>query len=349
MNNQRIYYLDVMRVFAIFLVVLMHSPHPKAGSPGYVQAPLYFIAAAGVPLFFMISGILLLPVKKKMFTFLTYRLKKITVPLVIWSSFYVIIKYIDGELSLDILFKNILSIPFSAQGIKEMWFLYPLLGIYLLAPLLSKFIISSEKQEILFYIILWIISLFFPLLKLLLEVDEGRTGILYYCTGYCGFFLIGYYLHHHRQNVNTLFCLILIIIPLIIYIIFRLMGWINSLSDWHFYLNICVVTNSVGWFLLIQRLFKTKLALNMGSFPHKKNIKEILEVASNCCFGVYLIHIFIMRHVLWKFNFIVYGFGGIGQIITTWFLTLLISFALTYLMSYLPFAGYIIGYKHKKQ
>ena len=76
-------------------------------------------------------------------------------------------------------------------------------------------------------------------------------------------------------------------------------------------------------------------------------IKLMAEI-SNCCFGIYLMHIFIMRYLLWHVDSIVFEYGGIGQILLTWLLTFVISLVLTYLMSYLPFAEFIVGYKHKR-
>ena len=52
MENNRIPYLDVLRVIACGMVVLMHTPHPDAGVPGYIQNPLYFLTAGGLVLFF---------------------------------------------------------------------------------------------------------------------------------------------------------------------------------------------------------------------------------------------------------------------------------------------------------
>lgn len=62
-NKIRIVYLDILRVLACCMIVMMHSPHPNAGNPGALLVPLFFITAAGIGLFFMVSGALLLPVK----------------------------------------------------------------------------------------------------------------------------------------------------------------------------------------------------------------------------------------------------------------------------------------------
>ena len=93
----------------------------------------------------------------------------------------------------------------------------------------------------------------------------------------------------------------------------------------------------VAWFIGISKVVET---LRLGG-------ARFLTELSNASFGIYLIHIFIMRNILWHSEFIVHGCGGAGQIVITWMLTFAVSFALTYLISYLPCAEYIVGYKHK--
>ena len=70
MTKQRILYLDVIRIIACCMIVLMHSPHPQAGNPNYVVVLISFMTAAGIGLFFMVSGALLLPVEMPTMEFL---------------------------------------------------------------------------------------------------------------------------------------------------------------------------------------------------------------------------------------------------------------------------------------
>ena len=76
---------------------------------------------------------------------------------------------------------------------------------------------------------------------------------------------------------------------------------------------------------------------------------RFLITLSNCTFGVYLMHIFVMRRILWELDLVVYGMGGIGQIVITWLFTLCICFTLTWAISYLPYSEYIIGFTNNKK
>lgn len=62
-------------------------------------------------------------------------------------------------------------------------------------------------------------------------------------------------------------------------------------------------------------------------------------------FGIYLVHIFIMRNILWHNNFILSINNYYLQTAVIIILTFILSAICTYLISLLPKAQYIIGYK----
>ena len=341
MSKKRIIYLDVIRIFACCMIVLMHSPHPNAGNPGALLVPLSFITAAGIGLFFMVSGALLLPVKTDTSSFLKKRLGKIVGPLIFWTLFYLGVSIVSGEKSVSSLPHSLASIPFSVQGHGILWFMYTLAGMYLLAPIISPFLVKASKRELSFYLILWAIALCFPILANVVDVDNNPTGILYYFSGFIGYFLLGFYMHNYKPQIPITILCILFVVPFLLYAVYKLFVNGKNMADYYIYLSIFVAMMCVAWYDVAQR-FVTK-------FKIKRDNLFLLRTISDCCFGIYLIHIFIMRNILWKIDTLIYGFGGIGQIVISWLLTFLISLALTYFISYLPFAEYIIGYKHKRK
>lgn len=339
MSKKRIIYLDVIRILACCMIVLMHSPHPNAGNPGYLLVPLGFITAAGIGLFFMVSGALLLPVKTDTTSFLKKRFGKIMGPLIFWTLFYLGVDIITGERSVSSLPYALMSMPFSVQGHGVLWFLYTLAGLYLLAPIISPFLEKASRRELSFYLILWAITLCFPVLKVFLTINTGETGILYYFSGFIGYFLLGFYMHNYKPQIPIAILCLLFVVPFLLYAGYKLLVNGSNLTDYYIYLSIFVAMMCVAWYDIVQR-FVTKFQIKWGN-------PLLLRTISDCCFGIYLIHIFIMRSVLWRIDALIYNWGGIGQIVITWLLTLSISYALTYFISYLPFAEYIIGYKHK--
>lgn len=105
------------------------------------------------------------------------------------------------------------------------------------------------------------------------------------------------------------------------------------------YLSIFVVIQCVFWFQTI-----TKLPLKFSN-----RIKTMLTRISNLSFGIYLIHIFIMRYILWECDFIQNMNSSILQTVTIAVLTFALSTITCYLISWLPFSSYLIGYKSSKQ
>lgn len=338
-QKQRIIYLDIIRVMSCMMIVLMHSGHPDAGIPGFIQVPLGFLTATGIGLFFMVSGALLLPVKMETETFLKRRMGKIISPLLFWTFFYIIVKLLMGEISAYELPRMLLSIPFSTQGHGVLWFMYTLAGLYMLAPVLSPFLVKCSKRELDFYLLLWGIALCYPLLCLFLDVNRSTTGMLYYFTGYVGYFILGYYLHKYKPSLKPLALASMIVIPLICLFVHNYYSMDGDFYDLFWYLSIFVVVMCVSWFVGLQHV-GTLFPVGGGKF---------LTGFSNACFGIYLVHIFVMRRVLWNIDFLTYGFGWVGQLMTSWLMTLIISFVLTWLISYLPFSEYIIGFTNRKK
>ena len=80
--------------------------------------------------------------------------------------------------------------------------MYTLIGLYLLAPVLSRWLESASRRELEFYLCLWVLTLCYPLLSLLVEVNSSDTGMLFYFQGYAGYFLIGYYLKKYSDALS---------------------------------------------------------------------------------------------------------------------------------------------------
>lgn len=61
MMKQRDLSLDLLRIVACVMVVMMHSPIPSDNSDGIILSSLSYFTAPCIGLFFMVSGALVLP------------------------------------------------------------------------------------------------------------------------------------------------------------------------------------------------------------------------------------------------------------------------------------------------
>ena len=53
--NQRILYLDLLRIIACVMIVFMHSQRPGMGIPAWFLSGSSYVTAAGIGLFFQFS------------------------------------------------------------------------------------------------------------------------------------------------------------------------------------------------------------------------------------------------------------------------------------------------------
>lgn len=338
--SNRIVYLDLIRVLSCMMIVLMHSPHAEGGAPGYIVVPIYFITAAGLCLFFMVSGALLLPVKTDTFSFLKKRMGKILVPLLFWTLFYLGVSLAFGEKTWSEVGHNILSIPFTRQGHGVLWFLYVLIGLYLLSPIISPMLQKATKKELKFYLLIWGITLCYPLLAPFIEITTDIYGILYYFSGFLGYFVLGYYLHAYKPRLSKWGLALLVIIPLLSFACYKIFDTDKLFSGLFWYDGLMVAMLCVAFFCGAKIIPDKFPRIGGGRF---------LTVLSNCTFGVYLMHIFIVTRLFGNSDFVVHTVGGVGQILITWIGTLTLSFALTWAISYLPYSEYIIGFTSRKK
>lgn len=328
--KERNYNYDIMRVLACIMIICMHAPMPNLNANGIILSIISYFTAPGLCLFFVISGSLLLPIKTDTTTFLKKRLGKVIMPTLVFTILYIILNCINGEQQ-NIL-RTICSIPFSAQGHGVLWFMYTLIGLYLVAPIISKWLDSASKREVELYLLLWVITLCFPILKLFVGINEGNTGVLYYFSGYIGYFILGYYLKKYPESISLKKLIIPDIIAIIAPIAFKVMHIEIDFYSMFWYLSIFVALLCTTIYVLISKI---KIKKRGG----------IVELISNLSFGIYLIHIAVMRFFIWELDFIININNYILQWITVVGLTFIISCSIAYVISLLPFGDYIIGYK----
>lgn len=331
--RNRIYYLDFVRIVACIMVIIQHAPKPDIGINSVLLSAVSFLTYPCIGLFFMVSGALLLPVRQTTNEFYKRRLIKVAVPAIIWMVVYLLLGFCLGNYSVSNLLKYILLIPLTPSTVPVFWFIYVLIGLYLFAPIISPWLLKSTKKDIKCYLILWGITLFIPVLNSFFNIPYGYYSILCYFGGYLGYFILGYYLHHYSQKITLLSILCFIGMPIIAY---ALCKYLNMKSDFntYYYLSIYTAPMVIGWFLLIKRITPNNLHLKMRS---------LVTNMSNACFGIYLVHVLIMRYLLWEID-ILTSYGGLFQIISTSLLTVIISFTITHLLSKIPYSKFFIGY-----
>jgi len=339
--------LDIIRIVACALVVLMHSPIPSSDAPGVFLTGLSYVTAPCIGLFFMVSGALLLDVNEDYFSFLRRRFAKIVSPLVFWTAVYLGLKLCGCCSGTDIL-RSVASIPFSAQGHGVLWFMYTLAGLYLLAPILGAWLRGATTREIEFVLFQWGESLCYPLLEHWLDINTGTTGLLYYFSGYAGYFLLGYYLKHRRAAIPWQAAATVASLGAGLAVVLKMTGTDFDFYRLFWYESVFVAALCCAiWHLL------TACASRIQDARHSPGqtgggIHQAINTLANLSFGIYLMHILVMRQWLWQVDWI----RGIQfyplQTAVVAMLTLTVTTIMSLLLSMTPMSTFIIGYRQRK-
>ena len=289
--KKRVPYIDCIRVFACFLVVAVHCNYMPSNPTDHIWAQILgVIGSPSSELFLTISGALLIPVKEPTKVFLKKRFYKLLPPFFIWSIFGILFLIVTRQQELSKAWILLCSIPFNNNVIGVYWFMYTIMGLYLLAPVLSPFI-EQKKQGGGILLILWMLTILLPLLNLIipgLNIDNSNPkSMLNSFYGYAGYMVLGWYLKSYPFKftqkkygwiVSLSFLIISIMIISIVGIFFpEYRGYVcDNLS----FVNMLYV---VSLFTLIQSVFK-----------RENRITWLAHNLTKYTFGVYLVHVFVI-------------------------------------------------------
>ena len=213
-------WIDWLRVIACFMVFVVHSTEPfylgGQGSLILTESDAFWssffdsLVRSCVPLFVIASSYLQFPVKYSTCEFFKRRAVRILIPFAIWTAVYA---FVWGEPADN--FRNLLlNFNYSAG---HLWFVYMLIGVYLLMPLLSKWAETVGRKELQIYLGICLFTTLIPILRdwvsghavtvvygpsglprqalfpLWGEASWNAYGVFYYFSGFIGYLLLGLY------------------------------------------------------------------------------------------------------------------------------------------------------------
>ncbi len=347
MKKERYFYLDIIRCLACFLVVVMHSMRGGNNANAVAYVALDTLAKPCNALFFMASGALLLPVKTSAREFLKRRLGKIIGPCLIWTIVYNLTEVMWRKQSVSDMLSLLVNVPFSDKAYGILWFVYVLIGLYILAPIISPWINTTDRREVKHLLHLWGVTLLLIIARNYVKFPADERHMLYYFGGYAGYFLLGYYVHKYRPRISSALLILMVTLPFAVALLLRTSPFM-AVDRWSVlgYLSLFTALSSLGWFSFVQKVTSSSFLITDNRNQKKTFVRSMIVKISNLTFGVYLIHI-IVRNALWQFPFVI-SHGCIIELSLTISLSFLISLSLAWGISKLPYAQYIIGYKKIK-
>lgn len=236
--GQRIGWIDTLRVLACFMVVLSHACDPFVGQFDTDRTAFLTGAAIGslmrpcVPLFVMMTGVLLLPVPERdrgLGRFYSRRLGRIFVPLIFWSLMLPVMGWLyaavinpatanamlsDGMYASDKVVARMWTWIFNFNyDTTALWYLYMLVGLYLIIPVIDGWLRSASQSDMRLMLGVWGLSLLLPYVQMAAPLlgyegnydnfgilgvcDWNVYGSLYYVSGFAGYLLLAYYLRRY--------------------------------------------------------------------------------------------------------------------------------------------------------
>lgn len=325
---KRIVWLDVLKLMAIFMVICVHCSDPFNVSPEALSNPDYHFWGSVygsflrpcVPLFVMITGMLLLPVKQSMGEFYKKRLLRIAFPLAIWSVLYNIFPWFTGVLGLpnsiisDVFayaspdasqsfadaLQNIALIPvkFSTYTV-PMWYLYMLIGLYLYMPVLSSWVATASCRQKQFMLGLWAVTLFLPYAYSFYSPDLlgmcawNSFGTFYYFAGFSGYLLLGHFLLKEVNEWKWGKTLLTALPMLAVGYVATYEGFLamtanpncseQQLELFFLYCSPNVALMTVAWLLIVRKV----------KIQSPKTVAALANI-SQCALGIYMVHYFVV-------------------------------------------------------
>ena len=159
---KRNFSLDIARIIAVLAVVMVHcsadfATNNPLNTKEFVFGNLFdSLSRIAVPFFLMISGSLFLDEDKEISlkTILSKKIKSLAIITILWSIIYSTVYYIIFPL-LTIKIINVRRFVVGViRGHYHMWYLYMIIGLYIITPFLKKFVSKENKKMVLFFIII---------------------------------------------------------------------------------------------------------------------------------------------------------------------------------------------------
>jgi surface polysaccharide O-acyltransferase-like enzyme len=338
---------DLIRTTAIFLIILVHVSQfpynlreftPLAAFNWYTIDVYAAVANMGVPLFVMLTGVLLLdPIKAEepLGVFFKKRLSRITIPWIFWTIAYFIWDYYvhSTQLSMDNFLRDLLS------GYYHLWFLYLLLGLYLATPVLRILIKHIDHQRFKYFIILWVIGSFTtPFIHRFIGINYNP--LMFVFIDWIGYYLLGVYLLNSNISKRLMYTGLIggLVAATVFDTVIPTIAGANTLGFFHEYVIFTIIAASSGLFLILT------------SIPKKRFESPIL--ANRCLhwigqntLPIYLIHVMILETVISALGFLLNN-TTLMPIIESPLITLITlscSAAIVYALKKIPQVGKIIG------
>lgn len=299
-NKKRIIYMDLLRVISIFAVVVLHVAAVQwsridVNLKEWQILNVYNSSVRWcVPVIFMISGAFLLNPQKKIKLAEIYckYISRLVIALIITGISYIIF--------LGVLEGKKIDIQFIINGIKEvikgnvryhLWFIYVIIGLYIITPILRTYIKGASKRDIEYFLVIGaIFSIVGPFLMNYYPFSSFFTIItrknISFGIHYIFYYVSGYYFTSNNFKTSTK----------VIFYVMAIVSWVFTI----FGTSIASRSIGKGYIIFFDYLTPNVMFMSFGIFivfkeyiskvKYSNSFKKVVSLLSNLSFLIYLIH-----------------------------------------------------------
>lgn len=341
---EQLNWINNLRIIALVAVIVLHTTSPVLET--YNKGPLTTwlvgdfynsLVRFAVPVFVMITGALMLHREYDLGGFLKKRLSRVVVPFLFWSLIYIAYMYYNEDIDYPgdwwLTLKQVLH--FLRDGASyHLWYVYMIIGLYLIMPIISKFVRNATENEILYFLIVWFIVMMAEQSYL---VHYKPAVDVRYFEGFVGYLVLGHYLAFKDFKIKNLkawmmlvFFVSLIAIIVGTWLLFRHYNCISTVMYEPISPSIAIIAASI---FLIGKQSTPKLS---------PTVIKIRDFAGTYSFGVYLSHALVLQ-LLDQVGLNYKLFNPIFSIPVTALTCLILSLCLVYIVNKIPFGKYVSG------
>lgn len=291
--------LDLIRVIAILLVVIIHCQE----TCNFNNIIIYYICRLAVPLFFMITGALVYKNRKEI------TLKKIVNMYTIFLLWCLIYNVLYAE---EVNFNNLKDAIFLRACVDHLWYIKIVLLIYIFMKIFPT--ITDKVFEITFAIDLYVFNIVLLINKKYIIYNNKINAMP--IVGLI-FIIVGYLIYDKKilRKLNIVFLISIFIVSFLLFILTYNIFY-NLERDVWWYWNPFIISAGIIFFEILLRI---------RTVP----FKNILELISKNTFGIYTIHIYIIKLLS---NYDVIDINSGFKVVIYSCVTFTISFIITYIL-----------------
>ena len=269
--------IDIIRIFAFVFIVFLHTLNRQFGVDVWMGG--YAIISIGVNLFIMISGYLLLDKTEEAIVFFKKRILNILPLFLVFNIIYIYF----GKIPIMPVLKG------KTISASHFWYVYMILGLYLLTPWLQKVLKYAEK-ETLFVVFLWFLcNILNPYLRYfnLAEIPFSNFPL----TGFIGYYILGYFVKKYDNKVKrTSFILIIVIYALGFLLSFLSTKYVLAVTGKR--VSDFFDKNSLGTFIMTLSFFVFWCKFNFS----KRD--RIIKIVADSTYFAFLVHLIVLHFII---------------------------------------------------